>query len=73
MQIKKRNAALELNNRKLIDTLNTFFGGLLEKNLVDAFLLPQELPSKSNVVQTLVTSSEMLQAANPLAPVMPLD
>ena len=45
---------------------------LLEKKLVDAVLVPLELPSRDNVVQSLVTRSEVLGAANPLAPVLPV-
>jgi len=46
---------------------------LLEKKLVDAVLVPLELPSKENVVQSLVTQPEALGAANPLAPVLPVN
>jgi formate dehydrogenase subunit beta len=45
---------------------------LLEKKLVDAVLVPLELPSRDNVVQSLVTRPEVLDAANPLAPVLPV-
>ena len=45
---------------------------LLEKKLVDAVLVPLELPSRENVVQSLVTRAEVLDAANPLAPVLPV-
>src|SRR5512136_3424022 len=46
---------------------------LLEKKLVDAVLVPLELPSKENVVQSLVTQPEALGAANLLAPVLPVN
>lgn len=46
---------------------------LLEKKLVDAVLVPLELPSKENVVQSLVTQPDALGAANPLAPVLPVN
>ncbi len=45
---------------------------LLEKKLVDAVLVPLELPSRESVVQSLVTQAEVLDAANPLAPVLPV-
>ena len=45
---------------------------LLERKLVDAVLVPLELPSRENVVQSLVTRAEVLDAANPLAPVLPV-
>ena len=46
---------------------------MLEKGLVDACLVPLELPSKGNVVQSLVTSQQVLDSANPLAPVLPVN
>jgi formate dehydrogenase subunit beta len=45
---------------------------LLEKKVVDAVLVPLELPSKESVVQSLVTQVGALDAANPLAPVLPV-
>lgn len=46
---------------------------LLEKKLVDAVLVPLELPSRENVVQSLVTQLEAIGAANLLAPVLPVN
>jgi formate dehydrogenase (coenzyme F420) beta subunit len=46
---------------------------LLEKKLVEAVLVPLELPSRENVVQSLVTQPEVLDAASPLAPVLPVN
>ena len=46
---------------------------MLSKKLVDAVLIPLELPSKKNVVQSLVTNPEALDLANPLAPVLPVN
>ena len=52
--------------------MRQFLKQLLEKKLVAAVLVPLELPSKENVVQSLVTQAEVLDAANPLAPVLPV-
>ena len=41
---------------------------LLERKLVDAVLVPLELPSRENVVQSLVTRAEVLDAADPAGP-----
>lgn len=68
-----RSAVLEVQNGNLIETLNSLWRQLLEKGLVDALLIPQELPSGDNVVQTLVTDAERLESPNPLAPVMPVN
>jgi formate dehydrogenase subunit beta len=46
---------------------------LLEKKLVDAVLVPLELPSRENVVQSLVTQPQVLDVASPLAPVLPVN
>ncbi len=68
-----RSAILEVRNGNPVETLNTLWRQLLEKKLVDALLIPQELPSGDNVVQTLVSSADKLQSPNPLAPVMPVN
>ena len=51
-------------------SINGFLRGILEKGLVHAILVPQEVPSGDNVVQTLVRDPEALKRANPLSPVM---
>jgi len=68
-----RSAHIEVSKGGLLETLRQFLKELLEKGLVDALLVPVELPSGDNVVQTLVTSAEKLKAANPLAPVLPVN
>ena len=68
-----KNAVLEVQNGNVIQTLNGLWRQLLEKGLVDALLIPQELPSGGNVVQTLVSSADRLTTPNPLAPVMPVN
>jgi len=68
-----RSAHIEVSKGGLLETLKQFLKDLLEKGLVDALLVPVELPSGDNVVQTLVTSAEKLEAANPLAPVLPVN
>ena len=68
-----KTAVLEVQSGNLVETLNSIWRQLLEKGLVDALLIPQELPSGANVVQTLVTDIDKLTSANPLAPVMPVN
>ncbi|MFC1950025.1 hypothetical protein ACFLW0_07650, partial [Chloroflexota bacterium] len=68
-----RSSLLKVSDGGLLDTVRGFLRGLLEKGLVDALLIPVELPSGDNVAQTLVTGVEMLESANPLAPVLPVN
>jgi formate dehydrogenase subunit beta len=68
-----RSAHIEVSKGGLLETLRQFLKDLLEKGLVDALLVPVELPSGDNVVQTLVTSADKLDAANPVAPVLPVN
>lgn len=68
-----RNALLDTGGEGLLKSLNKFLKGLLEKGLVDALLVPVELPSGNNVVQTLVSNPDKLESANPLAPVLPVN
>ncbi len=67
-----KNAVLEIKDGKLVESINTFLRSLLERNLLDALLVPLELPSKNTVTAALVSNPEMLKDANPLAPVMPV-
>ena len=68
----ERYAILPVENQGVIGAIRQFLAGLLEKKLVDALLVPLELPTGDNVVPTIVSSPEQLQRANPLAPVMPV-
>ncbi len=68
-----RSALIEVGEGGLLETLRQFLKELLEKGLVDALLVPVELPSGDNVVQTLVSNADKLEAANPLAPVLPVN
>jgi len=67
-----RSALIDVSKQGLLETLKWLWRELLEKGLVDALLVPMELPSGHNVVQTLVTNADKLEAANPLAPVLPV-
>ncbi len=68
-----KNAYLEVKDGKSLESIKNLLKALLNKNLVDALLVPQEVPSGENVFQTLVTDSDHLEKANPLAPVMPVN
>lgn len=68
-----RSAIIDTGNNGLVESIKQFLKGLLEKELVNAVLVPVELPSGNNVVQTLVSNPEKLDAANPLAPVLPVN
>ncbi|MBE0415036.1 MAG: Coenzyme F420 hydrogenase/dehydrogenase, beta subunit C-terminal domain, partial [Dehalococcoidia bacterium] len=67
------SAILEVKGGGLLNTLNTLWRQLFEKGIVDALLIPQELPSRENVVQTLVSRAESLGSPSPLAPVLPVN
>jgi len=64
---------LEVKDGDITKTLKGFFAALLTKGNLNALLIPLEIPSKVNVVPTLVTEAEKLAFANPLAPVMPVN
>lgn len=65
-----RKVVLEVKEGDLTKTLRGFFAELLTKGNLDALLIPLELPSKVNVVPTLVTEVEKLECAVLPAPVM---
>ncbi len=66
-------AILEVREGKVLDALSRFWHELLEKGLVDALLIPQELGEGKNVVQTLVSHPQSLERPDPLAPVLPVN
>lgn len=68
-----RNAILDTSKDGMLDVIRGFLKGLLERGLVNAILVPVELPSGNNVVQTLVSNPMKLDSANPLAPVLPVN
>ena len=53
-------------------TLRLLLADLLRKGLVDALLVPQPAPGGDNLVQVLTDRVEALSAAEPMAPVMPV-
>jgi len=69
----EKNAILSVGDGGVSETIRAFLTSLLQKKLVDALLVPLELPNRDNVVPTIVSNPDRLQVANPLAPVMPLN
>jgi formate dehydrogenase subunit beta len=68
-----KTVSFSVNDGSITGAMRQLLKQLLEKKLVDAVLVPLELPSRENVVQSLVTQPEVLDAANPLAPVLPVN
>ena len=68
-----KTVSFSVKDGSITSAMRQLLKQLLEKKLVDAVLVPLELPSRENVVQSLVTQPEVLDAANPLAPVLPVN
>jgi formate dehydrogenase subunit beta len=56
-----------------LGTMTAFLRGLLEKEIVDALLVPRHTPTGDNVVQTLFTDPAKLENIDPIAPVLPVN
>ena len=69
----KKEVVIEVKGAKEKEAINSFLGSLLEKNLVSALLVPREVPSKDNVVQSLMTNSNGLKEVNVISPVLPVN
>jgi len=67
-----KSAVLEVKDNDPIETLVGFFRDLLEKEVVEAFLIPKKLPSGDGYCQTLIRDPKMLVGVNPLAPTLPV-
>lgn len=68
-----KQVVIEVKDFKVKDAINSFLNSLLEKNLVSALLVPREVPSKDNVVQSLMTNPREVKEANAVAPVLPVN
>ena len=65
-------ALIPVENRDPLSAVRGFLKRLLEEQVVEALLVPMETVA-GTIVPTLVTDAGMLDAANPLAPVMGLN
>jgi len=63
-------AIVEVKDGDVLAALREFLRRLLEVQVVEALLVPLELPSGDAVAPTLIKDPERLATANPLAPVM---
>jgi formate dehydrogenase (coenzyme F420) beta subunit len=61
---------LNINEKGINASLNEFLKAMLDKKLVQAVLVPVEL--KGKITLALVNRPQMLDAARPFAPVMPV-
>ena len=59
-------------NFKGLDELREYFKKLLEDKVVDEILIPKLNSSGTNYIQTLISSSEMVENINPFVPVIPI-
>jgi formate dehydrogenase subunit beta len=69
----KINTILPVKDGDILETLRSFLGSLLENQVVDALLVPQEIANSRTLFPTLVQNSTYLTRANPLSPVMPVN
>ena len=60
---KERYAILPVESWGALGAIRRFLSGLLEKKLVDALLVPLELPAGDNAVPTIVSNPEQIQRA----------
>jgi len=65
-------AYLEVAEGDTLGALQSFLGQLLTEDIVDALLVPQQLPTGDNVVPTLIRDPAKLAGVDPIAPVMPV-
>jgi formate dehydrogenase subunit beta len=63
---------IEVKERNPVTSLQSFFKTLLKEGEMSALLVSQHLHKKA-VMPTLVTDSEKLDAADPLAPIFPIN
>ena len=64
---------IEVGGRDVLDAVGEFLRGLLERDVLDALLVPQRPPSGRTVTHTLVRSADALRTPDPIAPVLPVN
>jgi formate dehydrogenase subunit beta len=62
-------ATIEVKDNNPLGAIEDLVRSMMSRGLVSATLVPQEIPSKKTVVQTLVRDPAKFDAVNPLAPV----
>ncbi len=62
-------AIIKVENNNPVVAIQELLRSMLSKGLVSGVFVPQEIPSKKTVVQTLVRDPAKLDSVNPLAPV----
>jgi len=68
-----KDVIVKVKDSNVKEAINSFLKSLFERNLVSALLVPREVPSKDNVVQSLVTNPDEIKEANVVAPVLPVN
>jgi formate dehydrogenase subunit beta len=67
-----KKAAVKVTEGKTEETIVGFLKSLLEKEVVEAIVIPKALPSQDGFVQTLIRDPEKLNGACVLSPTMPV-
>ncbi len=67
-----KKAAVKVTEGKTEETIIGFLKSLLEKEVVEAIVIPKALPSQDGFVQTLIRDPEKLNGACVLSPTMPV-
>ena len=65
-------AILEVKDGNTLGALNGFLRNLLERDIIQTLLVPQQVPAGDNIIQTLVSDAAKLESADPIAPVLPV-
>jgi formate dehydrogenase subunit beta len=64
---------IPIKDQNLVSSLQDFFKTMLRDGDINGLMVAQHLPMKNAVMPTLVTDPEKLDAADPLAPVFPIN
>ncbi len=67
-----KRAAVKVTEGRIDEAIKGFLKSLLEKEVVEAILIPKALPSQEGFVQTLIRNPEKLDGVCVLSPTMPV-
>lgn len=68
-----KSLKLEIKEKELLGCLRGFFRHILEKEEINAILVPRLLPMKNMVMPVLISDPDLLDEVDPLSPAFPLN
>ena len=70
---KVSNKGTDLTTESIRKEMKKFFKDAMESKLIDAVMMPMQVPSKDSYAWILIKDIDYLEEVNPIAPIMPIN